>query len=647
MSEPREVVLIGDPEEERFTWFKELLADEYEIEAVHAKTFEDVRRFAKDRSHNLIARTVFLTDDLPFSAEPSINIRDPNLNFVRLEELLPYTDFVCIVTKEQDPDLPGTVKRPFHVHLQSFPPTAEDKERIIIGLGGMGRRLARFTALSEVVKITEWDENNRTLRRQIRSLSEKHEQADGEKHLLRLIRNCLNCRRNTTIEIKQLGQGKSGANVFHLKVNNPGQIKEYILKLIKSDALWKLESEVSGHLKAREKTGLPGYKEHVAALGKPAVSIKTIEARPEHQFIAGSGQWYAIYYDFLGGTGFGKFIDLETALTAKPQTLIKKTEDTLPAYSLTSTEPDEVLAHRLRIFTAILDGLCEIWYGRKGEGSRRVEAIWDIKDAADRKFMPLPPYQLTRRVKGRVQDFLDSREGALGARLFPRWDDHFKYVLKLVSDKSTSADLGRFSGSIPFTFSPVHGDLNANNVLLWLEYEKYLFVIDLPFYQKEGHSLQDFARLEVEIKFALLDRQEESPSGQLAAYDYTDSQVPIWIEMEKRLLESRALSESELGRMELNSGDWKADGFKDNVTFCYKLITLLRKKACEIQQRSLSDSLAATPFASEYLPALLYHTIRAISYPSLSVFKRLFAVHSSGSILERVVTADPVPRQTT
>jgi hypothetical protein len=645
MNEPQEVVLIGDPEEERFKWFKELLADEYEINAVQANTFEDVRRFAKDKSHNLIARAVFLTDDLPFSAEPSISIRDPNLNFVRLEELLPYTDCVCIVTEEQDPDLPGIVKRPHHVHLRSASPTAEDKGRVIIELGSLGRRLARFTALSEVVKITQWDDNNRTLRRQIRSLSEKHELTDGEKHLLRLIRNCLNFRRDATIEIKQLGQGTSGANVFHLIVSNSDQIKEYVLKLIKNDGLWKLESEVSGHLKARERTGLPGYREHIAALGKPAISIKTIEARPEHQFIASSAQWYAIYYDFLGGPGFGKFIDLETALTAAPSTLIEKTKGALPIYSLTSIEPDEVLAHRLKVFSATLDGLCEIWYGKRGAGSRRFETIWNIKDAEDRKFIPLPPYQLTRRVKGWVQDFLDSREGAIGARLFPRWNAHREYVLKLVGDKSIPADLGRFGSSIPFTFSPVHGDLNANNVLLWLEYEKYPFVIDLPFYQREGHSLQDFARLETEIKFALLDRQEDSPNHQLAAYDHTDSQVPIWIEMEKRLLENRALNESELGQMGLDADDWEASGFKDNVTLCYKLIMLLRKKACEVQQKSLDDALVAAPFADEYLPALLYHTIRAVSYPSLSVFKRLLAVHSSGSILERVMTDDPAPQQ--
>ena len=38
----------------------------------------------------------------------------------------------------------------------------------------------------------------------------------------------------------------------------------------------------------------------------------------------------------------------------------------------------------------------------------------------------------------------------------------------------------------------------------------------------------------------------------------------------------------------------------------------------------------------EYLPALLYHTTRAATFPSLSIFKRLLAVYSAGSILKRM-----------
>jgi hypothetical protein len=634
MNEQQEVVLIGDPNEKRFRWFQELLSDVYEIDAVLAHTFEEVRKFANDKSHNLTARAVFLTDDLPFSDDPSKSTRDPNLNFGKLEEILRYADFVCIVTKADDPHLAGVERRPHHVHLRSFPPTAEDRKKIIVELGSMGRRLARFMDTSQIEQIITWDQNNRALHRQIYALGEKHEFENGKKHLLHSIRNCLDCGSANKIEVKLLGQGKSGASVFHLAVSIPGQTKEYVLKL--STALWKLESEVRGHLAAREKTGLPGYREHVAALKSPVRPIKPINPQPEHQFIVGSGQWYAIHYDFLGGPGFGKFIDLETTLIAAPPVLLEKTKDTLPAYQLTLVEPEEVAAHRHRIFGATLEGLCEIWYGKRGLVSREFKTIWNIETAEDEQFIPLPPYQLTRRVKGWIQDFLDSREAAIGARLFPDWHGHIERLLNLVSGQGTSAALRHLSGSIPFTLSPVHGDLNANNVLLWLEHEKYPFVIDLPFYQKDGHALQDFARLEAEIKFALMDRQEESPASHLAAYDYTDAQVPLWVEMEDHLLSDTALNEAALGRVGSWDYVWQSDGFKDNVTLCCKLIMLIREKACGVQQKVLDGMPAAEPFATEYLPSLLYHTVRAIGYPSLSVFKRLLAVRSSGLILERI-----------
>lgn len=635
MIDADEVVLLGDTNDERFRWFKALLAEVYEIEAVRAKSFDDVIRFANDRSRT--ARAVFLTDDFPFSDTPNITTRDVSLNFGKLEVLLSYADPVCVVTKDVDPTFSvGVQKRPYHIHLRSSSPNKSDRKRVITELGSLGRRLARFmdpAELERLVHLTTWDADDRPLRRQLRSLSERHDLKHGLECLLRLIRKCLDCGGVNGIEVRRLGQGKSGAAVFHLIISRPEQAKEYVLKLCEARDLWKLESEVRGHLEARDATGLRGYREHVAALSPPVVSIKATVPKPEHQYIIEGGQWYAIYYDFLGGPGFGNFIDLETALTAAPSSLATKTERAIPAYMLTSTEPNRVLAHRLKIFADTLDGLCDILYA-KGTARRR-KVIWNAAAAEADQYIPLPPYQLTERAKGWVQDFLDSREAAVGARLFPRWDAHRKAVLRLVDDEGTSADLGALARSIPFTLSPVHGDLNANNVLLWLKYDKYPFLIDLPFYQNDGHALQDFARLEAEIKFALLDRQEESPPDELGAYDYGDTQVPLWIELEGRLNERRALDEAQLGRLRPDRRGWKKSGFKDNLTLCYRLIMLLRERACRVQQRALAGPRPA-PFAVEYLPALLYHTIRPIGYPSLSVFKRLLAVHSAGLILQNL-----------
>lgn len=646
MTEPLRVALVADPDTGRFNWFKEFLADVYAISAERARTFEEVRKFAREQAGKLSARVIFLTDDLPPSDDPPGRRPNPYANFVKLEDIEQFydSDFVCIVTKGEDPEsLDRLDKRPLLIDLRSSPTDEEEdnkqKQIITRQLRSLSKRLLPAVAIPAVTRITEWDKSSRTLRRQIRSLSESHNLADGEKHLMRMIRNCLDFSAAEKIEIRQLGQGKSGASVLRLVVTEAGNSrKEYVLKL--SDALWKLESEVRGHLQAQV-AGRNAYARHMARLREPVFPSRPTQ--PEGGFIVNSGQWHGIHYDFLGGPALGKFIDLETALTAAPSALLERTEGT--DFAPASADAGEVLARRLKIFGATLDGLCDLWYGRKELGVRRPETVWKLGDAPDREFIPLPPYQLTRRVKGWVQDFLDSREAAIGARLFPAWDAHLERVLRLVSEDGTGVGLGSLGGSIPFTLSPVHGDLNANNVLLWLKYDKYPFLIDLPFYQKDGHFLQDFARLEAEIKFALLDRQEESPLEGLAAYDYSGAQVPLWIEMEDRLLEGRALDESALNAAGEDECDWKVEGLKDNVTLCYKLIMLARRKACVTQQKPLDGSPAAGPFAAEYLPALLYHTVRSIGYPSLSVFKRLLAVYSAGSVLERLdhVLSPPAP----
>ena len=630
MNEPRRVVLIGDPDAQRFAWLRDLLSEEFDVRARQAKSFDDVKNLFHDKSAEFFPRVVFLTDDLPFS--PSLPKRDPRINFIKLEEFFFGADLVCIVTKEDEPQLEDLTRRPHHVHLRHFPPTAEERERIIIELGCLGSGLPFLKEESAVKRILKYDRDNRILRRQICSLSESYKVEHGITQLCRLIGRCLNCDGAQTIEVRQLTQGKSGAIVFHV-LRHSEEVEEYVLKLTPSDSLWKLEAEVHGHLEAQKKTGLPSYKQHVARLKEPHREPPPDPHHPERRFIVDSGRWYAIHYDFLGGQAFGKFIDLETELTAEPATLMKRTRGT-EKFSLASELPDAVFAHRLKVFGAALDGLCEIWYGNNELGGRRPETIWKMKDAPEREFVPLPPYWLTRRVKGWVQDFLDSREISIGARLIPDWTDHRERVLQLVSDSASAfKDPDR---TTTFTLSPVHGDLNSANLLLWLQYDKYPFLIDLPFYQKDGHALQDFAQLEVEIKLTLLDRQEESPVQELAAYDYSLSQIPLWIELESQLLSNHALVAKTLRSVKQKPRGFEAEGYKNNVELCYRLVMMLRQRACAIQQRPLAGAPDASSFADEYLPALLYHSVRAISYPSLSVFKRLLAVYASASILRRI-----------
>jgi hypothetical protein len=62
---------------------------------------------------------------------------------------------------------------------------------------------------------------------------------------------------------------------------------------------------------------------------------------------------------------------------------------------------------------------------------------------------------------------------------------------------------------------------------------------------------------------------------------------------------------------------------------------MVRSKAREVQGQKLGVR-RIPDFLEEYLPALLYHTLQAIGWPSLSIFKRLLAVYSGAKILERL-----------
>ncbi len=153
------------------------------------------------------------------------------------------------------------------------------------------------------------------------------------------------------------------------------------------------------------------------------------------------------------------------------------------------------------------------------------------------------------------------------------------------------------------------------------------FLIDFPCYQKSGHPLQDLASLEIALKFALMDRQGDSPKESLRAFDHTHSQMDIWQEMEDYLLsDTRNLSQT---------GWQQRHCFMDNVALCFELVALLRKSAEKVQAQKCGEE-KLPQFLDEYLPALLYHRVRAIGYTSLSIFKRLLAIYSTSAILDRL-----------
>jgi len=138
--------------------------------------------------------------------------------------------------------------------------------------------------------------------------------------------------------------------------------------------------------------------------------------------------------------------------------------------------------------------------------------------------------------------------------------------------------------------------------------------------------MQDFARLEVEVKFQLMDHQHGTDATRLPALGWTWNQLDLWRDLEDRL----------------NTEEWHvtpasvqlADRCGENVGLAHQLTCHLRRAASEVQQQAL-DGPDACAFLVEYRPALLFQTLRAIGYSSLPIFKRLLAVYSA-SVLSHI-----------
>jgi hypothetical protein len=647
MSEMSRRVLIGDEDKQRADWLSEFLSEYYGLESRIISTLDEALSVVTISEWSFI----FLTDTLPYM---EIEGSTTEANFAQIRGKIEksknykYT-LVCIVTGESNPDWARAgLAPPFHIHLSSPPTNPAGLKAIIDELRSMGNLLPTIRSTEDISNKTRWDKNNRILREQIRSLSLKRDVDDGEERLFSLISNCFNCKEKEKIQIKELGQGKSGAQVFHLivvpkvdkaenksaragaKLKPPEE--HYILKLSEAGDSWKLLAEIEGYNNAKKSTAYSIYKKHVPDL-KEAYFPKYGKDKTEYKHIASSFKWDAIYYDYLDANVLKHCLALETALISDTEKLKRKTEEAKRStYTIASAKPEDIAAFRLTFLEHVIDGLCNLWYLNEELVSRKSKALWKNGNAPDREHVTFPSYCFTERIRYRIQAFLGGSEAEIGRRLLKgklippsisltNWDDCCDKVLKFMALKKEN-NLGVLKQKKPVILSPVHGDLNANNVFLWLKSEKFPFLIDLPFYQDKGHAMQDFARLEVELKFVLMDRQEDSPPEQLPAFDETPVQIPLWWQLENRLLDG-------------GGGDWYSVGFKDNVVMTYQLVELIRRKAKMVQQQEIPGS-APDEFESEYLPALLYHTIRAISYTSLSIFKRLLAVYSAGSILRKL-----------
>jgi len=612
-------VLIADANDARLAVLREILKQDFRRDCHAVRTFEELKtEFENDW------KSVFVAEDLPAKYENLSRLRagqrisiSPVYQFNHLNERKSGARLICIMN---DPDFPGFSGLNFSLSYLHVPLTLPDAGQ----RKDMDRDIERGSGLkrSPTPPKIVWDTKNYRLHEQLSSLSEAHQLTEGEDILARLTQDCFDC---DQVVIRQLAQGRSGASVFWIRPEHGGtSIGEYVLKLADNRGLWKITSEIRGHKEATRVLKVRDYRRNIAELKSPRLPHGV---SAELKFAVSSDRWYAICYDYLGGGNFGgplRFLSLEKALIAAPDELYEETKGS--AYAIRSSGIADVRQARLQLLETILKWLCKHLYQRPDLVKRQEYLVWNTTDRKAKEYVRLPPYQLSGRSKGGILEFLDSNEARMGSSFFPDWQQHCQRILKLVKPSPAKRkDLGKLGQKLAAILSPAHGDLNANNILLWLDESDHPFMIDFPFYQKSGHALQDLARLEVEIKFGLMDRQGHRSPPPLPALDHSESQLYLWQELEEHFISAHWKPDEDAKKT-----TWRAAGFKDNVALSFDLVSLVRRHAWEIQQQVPT----APSFKDEYLPALLFYTIQAIGYPSLSVFKRLLAVNSSGRLLE-------------
>jgi hypothetical protein len=599
MTEIHRWVLIGDPSLERFQLIQRILIDEFRADAIRTANYDEFISRLKERTWDLL----LIAEDLPRS--PTINNVLLFEHFTHLNIETPGVNKGIILSVGAPRELERVRPAPTRIHVPSANPSPAEREKIVTEIGTL---LSLASRLPDLIPI-----DSASLLEQIRSLSESRNLEEGQRLLKHLIRGLFPCEK---VEIARIGQGMSGAKVFRVRPQG-GKSQEFILKLGEASELWKILLEVDRHAEARPTLGVEDYLVHSPRL-VDADAPAEIQGQPQRQ-LAQCKNWYAIGYDFLGGEKFGKLIDLETVITASAVKLEERTAGT--DFSISASDSSAIALRRRQFLETTLDWLCRSWYMNSKYCRRESHQVWNTTDAVD-KYPSMPPYQLGGKNKGFILSFLDSSLATMGEHFFSDWATLCKRVWDLVEKTGLPTGIHFLDRELPFILSPAHGDLNGTNVMLWLDQSCHPFLIDFPFFQKQGHALQDFARLEVEIKLSLLDRQADACAGPLPAGDLTFSQLPLWKELEDHLLADDWNQPKD---------KWTADGIKENVELSLLLIQSLRSRAVSVQNQIAGADNGR--FMDEYKPALLYHTVRAIGYSSLSAFKRLLAVYSAGQII--------------
>jgi len=164
--------------------------------------------------------------------------------------------------------------------------------------------------------------------------------------------------------------------------------------------------------------------------------------------------------------------------------------------------------------------------------------------------------------------------------------------------------------------------MNPWNILMALNHNAPL-LIDFACHQCAGHTVQDFARLEVAIKFELMGREA---SQKATGKDLDCQQLESWCAADKVLAAWRSQAPVRAGIRPA----WDAPTVR-----AFEHCVCIRQAAWRLHQE-LAPAIPEGDFRVSYHAALLYHTLRAVGYQTLPHVKRLLAVHSVGRLVRKL-----------
>lgn len=466
--------------------------------------------------------------------------------------------------------------------------------------------LARFLRRGSPPIVIDLSDDD-ILRDIVRSLHSEHDLDAGTRVLGQLIQNVTEAAR---VVVTRMTQGYSGAKVLLVKCTPPSTTGHFVLKISSSKDDWKLRNEVDNweNIEAALAPGAgPGEGGALRRFLPNLVPLR--RACSECRRLVAYNGFHAVAYQFLGDP-IGSFICLQDAW-------LRKTDGRagLAKFNNAAQMGEELLKHAVERLGRSLYSTATVVTDTP---------IWTTANIAPRKVLSPPPYGFAASQKAQLLGAIEALENEEGKRLVATWADDVERVNAwLKSGPPTSF----CNTMLPLICSRVHGDLNSSNIFYWLD-EKQPFFIDFACFQERGHVLQDYARLEVEIKYALMDREVDS---ELKSLDLTEGQLPQWCALESHVM----------------GDNWEADPTLSgehtrSVVRAHEAVKFIRAQARALHTTTLQVAgLNVDNFIFEYKVPLLYHTLRAVGYVSLSPFKRILALHSAARIIRDLTAPKP------